>query len=107
MQLLHPKRFTSCHEVAVASFDVKRQMTEVRRLARKGLEVASRQTEPGEKNRDEPQRSSPIPLRSGQGHLDLSRLILTPSQTHRISIKERPTIHLSLSNSSGIYREAG
>ena len=68
-------------------------MTEVRRLAHEGLEAASRQTEPGEKNQDEPQRPCPTPLRSEQGHLDLSRSILTSSQTHRIFIEGRPTGH--------------
>ena len=81
----------------------ERQPTEVRRPAREGLEAASCQTEPGEKNHDEPQRPCLTPLKSGQGYLDLSRLILTLSQTHRISIEERPTGHLSLSNGSGIY----
>ena len=36
-----------------------------------------------------------------------SRSILTPCQTHRISIEEGPSGHLSLSNGSGICREAG
>ena len=85
----------------------ERRPTEVRRLAREGLEAASCQTEPGEKNRDEPQWPYPNPLRSGQGHLDLSRLILTPSQTHRIPVKGRPIGPLSLSNDSGICRESG
>jgi len=85
----------------------ERQLTKVRRLARKGLEAASHQTEPGEKNRDEPQRPCPTLLRSGQGHLDLSRLILTSSQTHQISFEERLMGHPSLSNGSAIYREAG
>ena len=83
------------------------QETKVRRLAREGLEAASRQTELGEKNRDEPQWPCPTPLRSGQGHPDLSRSILTSNQTHRISVEERPTGHPSLSNDSSIYREAG
>ena len=43
----------------------------VRRPAREGLEVASHQTEPGEKNADEPQRPSPDLLRGREGHLDL------------------------------------
>ena len=81
----------------------EQQLTEVQRLAHEGLKAASCQTEPGEKNRDEPQWPCLTPLRSGQGHLDLSRLILTSSQTHRISIKERPMYHSSLSNGSGIY----
>ena len=76
-------------------------------MAHEGLEAASRQTEPGEKNRDEPQRPCLTPLRSGQGHLDLSLLILTSNQAHKISIEERPTGHLSLSNGSGICQEAG
>ena len=48
--------------------------------------------------------SSPCltPLRSKQGHLNLSRSIVTSSQTHRISIEERPTGHPNLSNGSGI-----
>jgi len=85
----------------------ERQPTEVRRPAHEGLEAASCQIEPGEKNRDEPQRPCPTPLRSGLGHLDLSRSILNSSQTHKISIEERPTGHSSLSNGSGICREAG
>ena len=40
------------------------------------------------------------PLRSGQGHLDLSRSILTSSQAHRISIEERPAGHLSRSKAT-------
>ena len=75
--------------------------------AREGLEAALHQTKPGEKNQDELQRPCPTPLRSEQGHLDLSRLILTSIQAHRISIEERPTGHPSLSNGSGIYLEAG
>ena len=55
------------------------QLTEVRRPTRKGLEATSCQTEPREKNRDEAQRPHQTPLRSGQGHLNLSCLILTPS----------------------------
>ena len=47
------------------------QQAEVRRPARKGLEAASCQTEPGRNNRDEPQRPCPTPFRSGLGHLDL------------------------------------
>ena len=49
----------------------------------------------------------PTPLRSGQRYLDLSRLILTLSQTHRISVEERSMGHLSLSNGSDIYWEVG
>ena len=71
MQLLHPKRFVLRHEVVVASFDTKRQMTEVRRSARKGLVAASCQIEPGRNNQDEPQWPCPTPLRSRQEHLDL------------------------------------
>ena len=82
----------------------ERRPTEVQRLAREGLKAASRQTEPGEKNRDEPQWPWPTPLRSRQRHLDLSHLILTSSQTHRISTEERPMGHPSLSNGLGIYR---
>ena len=67
MQLLHPKHFVSRHEVAVASFDTKRQMTEVRRPAYEGLEAVSRQTEPGEKNGNEPQRSLPYPAKKRTG----------------------------------------
>ena len=85
----------------------ERQLIEVRRLAYEGLEAASHQIEIGEKNQDEPQWPCPTPLRSGQGHPDLSHSILTLSQTHRISIEERPTGHLSLSNGSGICREVG
>ena len=73
----------------------ERRPTRVRRLAREGLEAASCQTEPGEKNLDEPQRPCPTTLRSGQGHLDLSRSILTSSQAHRISIEGSPAGHLS------------
>ena len=62
MQLLHPERLVLRHEVVVASFNTKRQMIEVRRLARKGLEAASRQIEPGEKSVDEPQRPLADPL---------------------------------------------
>ena len=83
------------------------QLTEVRRLAHEGLEAASRQMEPWEKNQDEPQRPCQTLLRSGQGHLDPSHSILTSSQTHRISVEERPAGHLSLSNGSSIYREVG
>ena len=71
MQLLHPKRFVLRHAVAVASFDTKRQIIEVRRPTHKGLEAASRQTKPGRNNLDEPQRPCPTPLRSGQGRFDL------------------------------------
>ena len=49
----------------------ERQTTEVRRPAREGFEAASRQTEPGRNNRDEPQWPCLTPLRSGQGRLDL------------------------------------
>ena len=84
----------------------ERRLTKVRRPDHKGLEAASCQIEPGEKNQNEPQRPRPTPFRSGQGHLDLSRSILTSSQTHRISIKERPTSRLSPANGSSIYREA-
>ena len=58
----------------------ERQLTEVRRLAREGLKAASCQPEPWEKNIDEPQWPCLTPLRSGQGHLDPSRSILTSSQ---------------------------
>ena len=65
----------------------ERQLTEVQRPARKGLEAASRQTEPGEKNRDEPQRPCLTPLRSGQGHLKPfsfdSNLEPNPQNLHR------------------------
>ena len=79
----------------------------VQRPAHEGLEAASCQTEPGEKNQDGPQWPCSTPLRSGQGHLNLSCSILTSSQTHRISIEERLTGHPSPTNGSGIYREAG
>ena len=75
----------------------ERRPTEVRRPAHKGLEAASRQTELEEKNIDVPQWPCPTPLRSGQGHLNLSHLILTSSQAHRISIEKRPLGHLSRS----------
>ena len=75
----------------------ERQLTKVPRPAHEGLEAASHQTEPGEKNRDEPQRPCSTPLRSGQGHLDLSCSILTSSQAYRISIEVRPVGHLSWS----------
>jgi len=84
----------------------ERRLTRVRRLAHEGLEAASCQIEPREENQNEPQRPCLTPFRSGQGHLDLSRSILTSSQTHRISIEERPTGHLSPANGSGICREA-
>ena len=80
----------------------ERRPTEVRRPAHEGLEATSCQPEPMEKNVDESQRPCPTLLRTGQGHLDLSRSILTSSQDHRISIEERPTDHPSLSNGSGI-----
>ena len=41
-------------------------LTGVRRPAHEGLEATSHQTEPGEKNLDEPQRPCPTPLRSRQ-----------------------------------------
>ena len=85
----------------------ERRLTEVRRLAHKGLEATSCRTEPGEKNRDEPQRPCLTPLKSGQGHLNLSCLILTSSQTHRISVEERPTGRLSPINGLGICQVAG
>ena len=69
----------------------ERQSIEVRRPAHEGLEATSGQTEPGEKNRDEPQWPCPTPLRSGQGHLNLSCSILTPRQTQRISVEESVT----------------
>ena len=71
--------------------------TGVRRPAHEGLEAALHQTEPREKNLDEPQWPCLTPLRSGQGHLYLSRSILTYSQAHRMSIEERPAGHLSRS----------
>ena len=49
----------------------ERHLIRVQRLAREGLEAASCQTEPGEKNRDEPQRPCPTPLGSRQGRLNL------------------------------------
>ena len=58
-------------------------------------------------NVDEPQWPCPTLLRSGQGHLDLSCLILTSSQAHRISIEERSAGHPSQSNGSSICQEAG
>ena len=85
----------------------ERQLTKVRRLAHEGLEAASCQIEPGEKNRDEPQRPCPTTLGSRKGHLNLSRLILTSNQTHRISVEKRPIGHPSLSNGSDICQEAG
>ena len=85
----------------------ERRLIGVRRPAHEGLEAASCQTEPGEKNQNEPQRPRPTPFRNRKGNFDLSRLILTSSQTHRISVEERPTGHLSQSNGSGICREAG
>ena len=75
----------------------ERRPTEVRRPAHEGLKATSHQTEPGEKNIDEPQQACPTLLRSGHGHLDLSHSILTSSQAHRISIEERPAGHLSRS----------
>ena len=85
----------------------ERQPTEVQRPAREGLKATSCQIELGEKNRDEPQQPCPTSLRSGQGHLDLSRSIQISSQAHRISIEERPTDHPSLSNGLGICQEVG
>jgi hypothetical protein len=85
----------------------QRCLTGVQRLARKGLKAASCQIEPGEENRNEPQRPRPTPFRNGQGHFDLSHSILTSSQTYRISIEERPTGHLRLAYGSSICREVG
>ena len=73
----------------------ERRPIEVRRLAHKRHEAASHQTEPTVKNLDEPQRPCLTPLRSKQGHLDLSCSILTSCQAYRISIEERPAGHLS------------
>ena len=80
----------------------EQRLTKVRRPAHEGLEAASCQTKPEEKNQNEPQWPCLTPLRSGQGHLNLSHSILTSSQTHRISIEERPTGHLSSANGSSI-----
>ena len=76
----------------------ERRSTKVQMPAREGLEATSCQPEPKEKDVDEPQRPCLTLLRSEQGHLDLSRSILTSSQAHRISIKERPAGHLSRSS---------
>ena len=63
------------------------QLTGVQRPACEGFESTSRQTEPGEKNRDEPQRPCLTPLRSGQGHLKPfsfdSNLEPNPQNLHR------------------------
>ena len=45
--------------------------TEVRRLAREGPEAIVRRTKARGKNIDQPQRPSPVPHRSRQGHLNL------------------------------------
>ena len=71
--------------------------TEVRRPAYEGLEATSCQTELGEKTQMSPSGPCPTLLRSGWGHLYLSRSILTSSEAHRISIEERPAGHLSRS----------
>ena len=65
----------------------RQPQAEVRRSAREGLEAASRRTEPGRDNRDEPQRPCPTPLRSEPGRLDLlsfdSNLEPNPQNLHR------------------------
>jgi len=85
----------------------RQPQAEVRRSAREGLEAASRRTEPGRDNRDEPQRPCPTPLRSEPGRLDLlsfdSNLEPNPQNLHR----GEAIGPLSLSNDSGICREAG
>ena len=65
----------------------RQPQAEVRRSAREGLEAASRRTEPGRDNRDEPQWPCPTPLRSEPGRLDLlsfdSNLEPNPQNLHR------------------------
>jgi hypothetical protein len=58
-------------------------------------------------NIDEPQQPSLDLLRQRFGSSRPSHLIRTSSHAHRISIEERPMGHLSRSDDSGIYREAG
>ena len=59
------------HEAVVASFKHEQQPSGVRRLAHKGLEAASRQTELGEKTQMSPEQPSSSLPQSRQGHLNL------------------------------------
>ena len=62
MQLNASQRSVLHHKVEVASFDMSKRPTGVRRPAHEGLEAASRQIEPEEKTQMSP--SGPLSIRS-------------------------------------------
>ena len=99
------QRFTSRSDSRLIRYE--RRPIKVQRPAREGLEATSRHIELREKNQDEPQWPCLTPLRSGQGHLNLSHWILTLSQAHRIPIEGRPAGHLSRSPKQHMHLSRG
>ena len=99
--------FASRHEVVVVPFDMSSDRLRLEGRPAKGLRPPRVKQSQGEVTETSP--SGPARPRSEMDRdvSTFSRSILTPSQTHRISIEERPSGRLSLSNGSDICREVG
>ena len=106
MQWMHPQRFVPRHEMAIASYDMGGNRPRFEGRPMKGSRPPRVKQGQGEITETSP--SGPTQPRSevDRDISTFSRSILTLSQTHRVSTEERPAGHLSLSNGSGICREA-
>ena len=107
MQNIASQCFVSRHEMAVASFNLGGSRPRFEGRPVKGSRLPRTKQSQGEITETSPSGPARPRSEADKDVSTFSRSILTPSQTHRISIEERPSGHLSLSNGSGIYREAG
>ena len=107
MQNIASQRFVSRHETTVASFDMGGSRPRFEGWPVKGLRPPRAEQSLGEITETSPSGLARPRSETNRDVSTFSRSILTLSKTHRISIEERPSGHLSLSNSSGICREVG
>ena len=107
MQNIASQRFMSRHETTVASFDMGSSRPRFEGRPTKGSRPPRAKQSQGEITKTSPSGPARPCSEVDRDISTFSCSILTPSQTHRISTEERPAGHRSLSNGSGICREAG
>ena len=107
MQNVASQRFMSRHETAITSFDMGGSRPRFKGWPTNGSRPPRAEQSQGEITETSPSGPARPRSEADRDVSTFSRSILTLSQTHRISTEERPAGHLSLSNGSGICREAG
>ena len=107
MQNVASQCFVSRHEMAVTSFDIGDSRPRFEGWPAKGSRPPRTEQSQGEITETSPSGLARPCSKTNRDVSTFSRSILTPSQIHRIFIEERPSAPLSLSNGSGICREAG